>query len=137
VRPERFELPTFWFVAVAPQEANNLDGVLRLMMECHRCFVLHSFPAMAQHSVVLGKVWWWAQNWAQFRSPFSRLPQPHAPSPGPFCAATGLRAPALACVVPRKFPGVGVLWWGKGWPDTSLGVSETCVDNDAWCHGVG
>jgi len=36
VRPERFELPTFWFVAVAAQEFNELDRVLRIVMKCPR-----------------------------------------------------------------------------------------------------
>lgn len=29
VRPERFELPTFWFVEVRPREINNLHGMAR------------------------------------------------------------------------------------------------------------
>jgi len=28
VRPERFELPTFWFVAVVARETNDLHGML-------------------------------------------------------------------------------------------------------------
>jgi hypothetical protein len=39
VRPERFELPTFWFVAVASRRTNNLDGVGPVVTECYRCLI--------------------------------------------------------------------------------------------------
>jgi len=65
VRPERFELPTFWFVAVAARETNDLDGMLSIVTECHRCLVQQGFPGVSRHSVALGRDWWWAQNWAQ------------------------------------------------------------------------
>jgi hypothetical protein len=39
--------------------------MLRSVMDCHRFLVQQSFPAVPRHSVALGRVWWWAQNWAQ------------------------------------------------------------------------
>ena len=44
VRPERFELPTFWFVAVAARRTNNLDGVLT------SCDELRQMPCLARLS---------------------------------------------------------------------------------------
>src|SRR5881628_2956518 len=63
-RPERFELPTFWFVAIAAPRISELHRALPLATECHRCRVQQGFPEVSKHSVTLGRVWWWAQNWA-------------------------------------------------------------------------
>jgi hypothetical protein len=30
--------------------------------DCHLCRVQHGFPAIARHSVTLGRAWWWAQS---------------------------------------------------------------------------
>ena len=66
-RPERFELPTFWFVAVAARRISKLHGASRIVTECYGCRAQQGFPRVAQHSVSLRKVWWWAQKWAQSR----------------------------------------------------------------------
>jgi len=36
VRPERFELPAFWFVAVAARDLNNLHRMSRRRLELHQ-----------------------------------------------------------------------------------------------------
>src|SRR5881398_539061 len=66
-RPERFELPTYCSGGLAARRTNNLDHVLRNVTECPRCYAQQVFPPIWRHSVTLGKVWWWAQNWAQSR----------------------------------------------------------------------
>ena len=66
---------------------NDLDRVLRIVMECDRYLVQQGFPAIRRHSVTLGKVWWWAQNWAQF-----------------FCTSTGGKIAALfPALLPSDF----------------------------------
>jgi hypothetical protein len=47
------------------REFNNLHGLLRIATKCYRSLVQQGFPAILEHSVTLGRVWWWAQNWAQ------------------------------------------------------------------------
>ena len=59
-RPERVELPTFWFVAVAAQEIKHLQGVLRSGTNCARVCTNRGFRAFSRHVVTLSKVWWWA-----------------------------------------------------------------------------
>ena len=51
VRPERFELPTFWFVAVAPRIVNHLDLGHRLFLKrgCPETFpIAPATPATAR-----------------------------------------------------------------------------------------
>jgi hypothetical protein len=38
---------------------------------------LQIFPALSRHSVALGRVWWWAQNWAT-----EPIQAPKNPRPG-------------------------------------------------------
>jgi hypothetical protein len=52
---------------------NNLDRLLRVVIKCYRCLVQQGFPAINERSVTLGKVWWWAQNWAQYGPPLSEI----------------------------------------------------------------
>ena len=35
------------------------------MTKYYRCLAQQGFPPIREYSVALGKVWWWAQNWAQ------------------------------------------------------------------------
>jgi hypothetical protein len=55
-RPERFELPTFWFVAVAARNISDLHGVLRTVTDCYRCLVPQGFRAMARYLITLCEV---------------------------------------------------------------------------------
>src|SRR5215469_378355 len=66
-RPERVELPTFWFVAIAARRINHLHGMGRNATGDYRCCTHKSLPHEDEYSVSLGRVWWWAQSWAQHR----------------------------------------------------------------------
>jgi len=66
-RPERFELPTFWFVAVAAREVNNLYGGCSRVTKCAQVCLNSGSQPRGEHLVATGEVWWWAQNWAQSR----------------------------------------------------------------------
>ena len=65
MRPERFELPTYCSGGLAARRIKELDGVSLIVTECHRSLVQRGFPVVSQHFIALGRVWWWAQNWAQ------------------------------------------------------------------------
>ncbi len=60
-----FEPTTPCAQVMAARRINDLHGALQIATECHRCLVQQDFPAIPRHSVALGRVWWWAQNWAQ------------------------------------------------------------------------
>jgi hypothetical protein len=70
--------------------ATNCDGLLQMPLQ-------QGFPAMPRHSVALGRVWWWAQNWAQSprccfaiaTSPIHRQPIPAVPSCPPWHPGDG------------------------------------------------
>jgi hypothetical protein len=51
--PERFELPTFWFVAVAARRTNDLDGMLPVVTEYHGRHAQQWFPPISLHWVTL------------------------------------------------------------------------------------
>ena len=65
VRPERFELPTFWFVAIVVQRINKLHGLSPTATPYYKCISALRLSQARRQSVVLGRVWWWAQNWVQ------------------------------------------------------------------------
>src|SRR5450759_2745573 len=68
VRPERFELPTFWFVAVVARRINKLHQVRWSATDCHKCNQCRPLSHPSLFLVAIGRVWWWAQKWAHFHS---------------------------------------------------------------------
>ena len=54
-RPERFELPTFWFVAVAAREISNLYRSLLNATEYAECHIGQGVENYTAHSVAFGR----------------------------------------------------------------------------------
>jgi hypothetical protein len=106
VRPEKSELPTFWFVAVAARRTNDLDRLRRVVRECHRCLVQQGFPAMLRHSVTLGRVWWHKTGHSRLASGCCQESRRHRRSdPRPRVVQPGRGGVAGACqwAPDRKF----------------------------------
>lgn len=56
-RPDRFELPTFWLLAVAARRISNLYRARSLVAECYRCLYSKAFQRSRDtpwHSVGIG-----------------------------------------------------------------------------------
>ncbi len=68
------------------------------MTECHGCLVRQGFPAKLRHVMTLGRVWWWAQNWAQF---FEQ--QRFVPRRNPLRLSMGYPHPRVSCTCPPAF----------------------------------
>jgi hypothetical protein len=78
--------------------------VLLIVTECYRCLAQQGFPSISRHSVALGRVWWWAQNWAQaIRVPRSVADQISPPGRTRRIVRFGIGRLAGAPLVPSFF----------------------------------
>ena len=114
-------LPAFRLVSVAAagsmlqglvaRRINNLHGVLRNVMEYRKCLAPQGFPVILRHSVTLGRVWWWAQKWAQWvqRSYAVNLPTRRRFSPRSSHGALSSPSPrrSTSCISSRSRTGTG------------------------------
>jgi len=60
-----FEPATHALKGRAARRISDLHRVIRNATTCYRIVDQQGFPALRRDSVALGRVWWWAQNWAQ------------------------------------------------------------------------
>jgi hypothetical protein len=63
--PAGFEPATLCLEGIRARKINNLAGIIPNGTECYRASVYAGSRELLYHSVTLGRVWWWAQNWAQ------------------------------------------------------------------------
>ena len=64
-RPERLELPTFWFVAVAARKINKLAVICSEWQNAANRRDFAGLVYSVRFSSSLSLVTGWAQNWAQ------------------------------------------------------------------------
>jgi len=60
-----FEPRTSCAQGLTARRINNLHGISLSDTNCYQVTGFLSLALTDRHSVAIGKVWWWAQNWAQ------------------------------------------------------------------------